>query len=219
VPNLSYRKATSRLLILTVTSRQFESDGPIGQSIDFVALGHDSPRSVRSGATVGNQPSDIQAGIALAADQYQPGEQANGGQNKARPVVLTPGVKQMIGGEVKAVIAEEQRAAGSQSASLQSGSGDELPAVLDRNHRVFVVLSVLEVTVDSETYSLASSDVVKRIEDAPDKENTVAVQILASKASDCMMGSRVRVPLTDLNDLLNYLREQVDVGLKVLSGK
>jgi hypothetical protein len=61
--------------------------------------------------------------------------------------------------------------------------------------------------------------VIKRVEDAPDDDNTEAVQILASKKSDCAMGSTVRVELSDLIDMENHLREQVDAGLKILSEK
>ena len=125
----------------------------------------------------------------------------------------------MIADEVKAVIADEQKAASASSGPSRASSGDELPAALDPNHRVFVVFSVLELTANGETCSLTSSDVVKRTEDTPDNDNTLAVQILASKKSDCAMGSQARIQLTDLNDMQNHLREQVDAGMKVLAEK
>lgn len=157
-------------------------------------------------------PGDNKAGIALAA--YHPGD-----QRKDDSVVLTAEVKQMIANEVTEVIADDQKASTSPSVSSQLGSGDELPAALDPNHRVFVVFSVLEETVNGEACSLTSSDVVKRTEDVPDNDNTVAVRILASKNSDCTMGSNTRMRLTDLNDMHNHLREQVEAGLKTLSEK
>lgn len=163
------------------------------------------------------QPSDGQAGIALAA--YHPANQANGDASKTGSAVLTPQVKQMIADEVKGVIAEQQKAAGSPNGAAQDGSGDERPAALDANHRLFVVFSVVEATANNDTCSLTASDVVKRIEDTPDSDNTVAVQILASKKGNCAIGSRVRVDLGDLNDMLNHLREQVDAGMKILAEK
>ena len=156
----------------------------------------------------GNAP-----GVVLAA--YYPAGQAKTDQ----PVVLTPEVKQRVADEVKAVIADQQKGAGLGSALSSTSSGDEIPPALDPNHRVFVAFSVVEADEDGDTCSLTSSDVIKRIEDAPDDDNTVAVQVLASKRADCAIGSTVRVELADLIDMENHLREQVDAGLKVLSEK
>jgi len=163
------------------------------------------------------QPDDTQPATVLAA--YHPAGQASADPTKTSPAVLTPEVKQMIADEVKTVIADQQKASSSQRTASAS-STDGLPAALDSNHRVFVVFSLLEAaTANGETCSLTSSDVVKRIEDVPDSDNTVAVQILASKKSDCAIGSQARLELTDLNDMLNHLGEQVDAGMKVLSEK
>jgi hypothetical protein len=158
------------------------------------------------------QPGGAEGAITLAA--YHPG-----GQTTSSSAVLTPEVKQMIADEVKGVIAEQQEAASSPLGGSQTRPDDERPAALDPNHRVFVVFSVLEAGASGDTCSLTSSDVVKRIEDALDSDNTVAVRILASKRGDCAIGSQVRVQLTDLNDMLNHLREQVDAGMKILAEK
>jgi hypothetical protein len=164
------------------------------------------------------QPGGNSAGAVLAA--YHPAGQAKAGQATTdRPAVLTPEVKQMIADEVKAVIADQQKGAGSASAASSTDSGDEIPPALDPNHQVFVAFSVVEADEDGDTCSLTSSDVIKRVEDTPDEDNTVAVQVLASKNSDCAIGSTVRVQLTDLIDMENHLREQVDAGLKILSEK
>ena len=156
------------------------------------------------------QPDGDSTGVVLAA--YRPAAQAKADQ----PAVLTPAVKQMIADEVKAVIADQQKSATSAS---RASSGDEIPPALDPNHRVFVAFSVVEADEDGDTCALTSSDVIKRIEDVPDDDTTVAVQVLASKNSDCAIGSTVRVELTDLIDMENHLRERVDAGLKILSEK
>jgi hypothetical protein len=117
------------------------------------------------------------------------------------------------------VIVEQEKAASSSSGSSQTKSGDELPPALDLTHRVFIVFSVLEVAANDETCSLTSADVVKRIQDTPDSGNAVSVQILASKTSDCAIGSNARMQITDLNDMRNHLREQVYAGMKTLSEK
>jgi hypothetical protein len=181
------------------------------------------------------QPADYKAGIMLAG--YHPGNQATGnqvtgnqmtsnqaqgGQPKSGSAVLTPEVKQMIAEEVNAVIADQERGATSSSNSSNlsgKSSGNEIPPALDPNHRVFVVYSVLEVAANGETCSLTSSDVIKRTENTPDSDNAVEVQVLASKKADCAIGSRVRVQLTDLNDMHNHLAEQVDAGMKILAEK
>jgi hypothetical protein len=156
------------------------------------------------------QPDGDSTGVVLAA--YRPAAPAKSDQ----PVVLTPAVKQMIADEVKAVIADQQKSATSASGG---SSGDEIPPALDPNHRVFVAFSVVEADEDGDTCSLTSSDVIKRIEDVPDDDNSVAVQVLASKNADCAIGSTVRVELAELIDMENHLREQVDAGLKILSEK
>jgi hypothetical protein len=154
-----------------------------------------------------------QARFVLAS--YQPASQAKADQ----PVVLTAEVKQMIADEVKSVIADQQTGAASASAASSANSGDQIPPALDPRHRVFVAYSVVEADADDDTCSLTSGDVIKRIEDTPDEDSTVGVQVLASKNSDCAIGSTVGVELTDLIEMENHLREQVDAGLKILSEK
>jgi hypothetical protein len=152
------------------------------------------------------QPGAHSGRIVLA--KYHPADQAKADQRAG----LTPEVKQRIADEVKAVIAEQQKGA-------KAGSGDEVPPALDPNRRVFVAFSVVEADDQGDMCSLTSSDVIQRIEDTPDEDDTVAVQVLASKNSDCAIGSNVRVELTDLADMQNHLREQVDAGLKILAEK
>lgn len=84
---------------------------------------------------------------------------------------------------------------------------------------MFVAFSVVEADEDGDTCSLTSSDVIRRIDDTPDENSTVAVQVLSSKNSDCAIGSTIRVELSDVIDMENHLREQVDAGLKILSEK
>jgi YD repeat-containing protein len=169
------------------------------------------------GVSENYRASGDEAGIVLAA--YHPEVETQGDRQPNDSAVLKPEVKLMIADEVKSVIVEQQKAASALPGSSQPSSGEELPPSLDPNHRVFVVFSVLQVGVNGETCSLTSSDVVKRLEDTAGKNNTVAVQILASKTSDCAMGSVARMQVSDLNDMQNHLREQVDAGMRILSEK
>jgi YD repeat-containing protein len=174
-----------------------------------LAYGGDTSDNYRAG--------NKEPGIVLSA--YRPADQTQGDRSAGDSALLKPEVKQMIADEVKSVIAEQQKAASSLSGSSPNNSGGELPPALDANHRVFVVYSVVEAVANGEICSLTSSDVVKRTQDTLNEDNTVSVEILASKRSDCAVGSRVRVQLTDLNDMQNHLREQVNAGMKILSEK
>jgi hypothetical protein len=160
----------------------------------------------------GYQPGENLPGFALTA--YSPN-----GQSTSESAVLTPQVKQMIVDEVKLAIADEQKEASSIPTSSQASSGEELPPALAPYHRVFVMFSVLGATANGEHCSLTSSDVVKRLEDVPASDDTIAIQVLAGKKSDCAPGSRTRLQVTDLNEMLNHLREQVDAGLRILAEK
>jgi hypothetical protein len=174
-----------------------------------------------AGAGGDYRSSREEGGFVLAAYHARTGAE-NWEANPAAgdSAVLTPQIKQMIADEVKTVIAEQQQAATSAPRSSSASPDDELPAALDAKHRVFVTYSVLEVTdASGDACSLTSSDVVERIANVSDKDNTVAAQVLASKKSDCAIGSQVRMQVTDLNDMLNHLREQVDAGVKILAEK
>jgi hypothetical protein len=171
----------------------------------------------------GNQPSD--GGATMINANYRPGtdprDQAAAGPQTAAPsaaaAVLTPDVKNMIADEVKAVVADQQKAAEAPAGAAQASSGDQPPAALDPNYRVFVVFSVQEMTTAGQTCPLTSSDVIQRTEDAPDARNTIGVKVLASKKTECAIGSTGRMQLSDLNDMQNHLAEQVDAGMKMLA--
>jgi hypothetical protein len=175
------------------------------------------------GVTIGSQPTDSQGAMVYASYRpgADPGDQAAPGPQGAVPsadsAVLTPAVKNMIADEVKSVVADQQKAAASPSSASQSDSGDQTPAALDSEYHVFVVFSVQEVTTNGGTCALTSSDVVQRTEDAPDTNDTIAVKVLASKTSECAIGSTGRMQLSDLNDMQNHLVEQVDAGMKMLA--
>ena len=149
----------------------------------------------------------------------QRGSQAGG-------VTLTPEVKQMIAEEVKAQLAAEQAAA-SQNATargtpasapaLPVGNTEQVPPALDPNLRVFIVTDSLDVTANGRRCSLSAGDVLRRMDNAPDSDNTVAVMVLSSKKSDCSMDSSTRVQVADLQEMHNRFREQLDNGLKTLA--
>jgi len=143
--------------------------------------------------------------------------------SQAGAALLTPDIKEMIAEEVKAQLAEEQAAAQFASAPPptvpQQSIADtyRVPAALDPNRRVFIVSSVLDVTVDGQSCILRPGDVLNRTEVTPDKENTVAVQVIKSQKSDCAAGSAPRIQVSDLQEMHNQFREQMNAGLKSLA--
>jgi hypothetical protein len=175
-----------------------------------------------------NLHAAYEAGAASAAGAGNPGD-AQTHPAAPQPVqsdspTLTPEVKQMIAEEVTAQLAAEQAAAARGGASSpaptappQPANTDQAPAALDPNLRLFIVATNLDVTADGQACSLTPGDVLMRTENTPDKDNTVGVNVVSSKKSDCNMGSSPRVQIADLQEMHNHFREQMDAGLKALA--
>jgi hypothetical protein len=139
-------------------------------------------------------------------------------------VALSPEVKQLIAEEVKAQLAAEEAAAQNKTAAgapavaaPQSESAEQAPPALDPRLRVFVVSTSLDVVNGGEPCSLNPGDVLMRVENTPDDENTVAVNVVSSQNASCSPGTSPRVQIADLQEMHNRFREQIDGGLKVLA--
>ena len=74
-----------------------------------------------------------------------------------------------------------------------------------------------ETGADGQDCSLSSGDVVTRIGDTPDSNNSVKVPVSASQKSDCASGSQLAMKVDDLQEMHNHFREQLDSGLKTLA--
>src|SRR5271154_6394379 len=136
-------------------------------------------------------------------------------------VKLTPELKQLIADEVKAEIAAEKTASAggtSTTAAPAASGGDETPAALDPNFKVFVGSTDLDVsTDDGQDCTLSFGDVIERVDAEPGSDNGVHVKVRAGKATDCKVGSNPQVDLNDLQEMHNHFREQVDTGLENLA--
>jgi hypothetical protein len=131
--------------------------------------------------------------------------------------VMTPEVKDMIAEEVKAQLAADKAAAAAQgSGAASAGGGDEVPPSLDPKRRIFLVSASVAPALGDGTCALTAGDVIKRTEDTPDANNTVAVVVLASKKEDCDIGSTPRVATSDLEEMHDQFRQQLEDGLKSL---
>ena len=183
-----------------------------------------------------DQQAAAQAAAAQAAAPPSD-DQSSAAPQPAGQVVLTPEVKQAIADEVKAELQAERDAAAAQSAQPQgeaqpapappraqqgitsaSPTDEQMPDALKPAVRTFIVSTTLsEPTPDGSECSLTSGDVLTRIADAPDRNDAVAVLVSAGQQNDCAPGTQLHVQLSDLEDMHNHFREQIDDGLGKLA--
>jgi len=145
-------------------------------------------------------------------------------------VGMTPEVKQAIADEVRAQLAAQQaqaeqngdsggQAAAPASSATPTPSTDEVPPALDPARRTFVVDSDLSVVANGQECGLTAGDVLTRLTDTPDADNTVNASVAASKKSDCAAGQTVAVKVDDLQEMQNHFAEQLNNGLGELAKK
>lgn len=174
---------------------------------------------------------------AAAANAQAQAEAAPPPAADSNAVVLTPEVKQAIADEVRAQIEAEKAAAASPNATAPVAAeanaapaaaapaaaaapsgGDQLPDALNPKNRTFVVSNTLaEQTDDGTACSLSSGDVLTRIGDTPDANQSVKVLVTSSQNSDCATGTQVAVSVQDLQDMHNDFRQKMDSGLQSLA--
>jgi len=146
------------------------------------------------------------------------------GTNSADQVVLTPEVKQAIANEVQSQLALEN----SESQTVTQGgdldiNSSGLPRILadvsPSHPHVFVVAGPLEVTdSQGQQAGLTAGDVL-RLSAAPSQESTSAyLEVLASKNPNCVRGTTVSIEITDLQEMQNHMRANIDQGLQELQG-
>ena len=129
----------------------------------------------------------------------------------------------MIADEVKAQLAAEQAESAAPAspapaaAQPAAAKTDETPAALDPNLRVFIVSAPLDVTANGQSCSLSSGDVLMRTENTAGDDKAVATSVVSSKKEDCASGSAPRVQVSDLQEMHNSFREQMDNGLKSMA--
>jgi hypothetical protein len=128
-------------------------------------------------------------------------------------------MKEAIAEEVSRQLAAEQQQSASPAPPPPAPSGAEAaPAALDPAQRLFVVSSDLTLSSsDGQACELTAGDIITRLDDTPDNNNRVRVSVSSSKGNDCRVGSTLMAQVSDLQDMHNHLREQVDSGLKTLA--
>ena len=131
-------------------------------------------------------------------------------------VVLSPEVKDLIADEVARQIERER--AESQSASYGDES-DETPAWADDSSHVFVAYTAIGVNSSAGYCTIGEGDVLQLNRMPPPYSPTADLMVLASRRHDCRKGSVVAVPLRDLQDMSNHMRETVEAGLGDLQAR
>jgi hypothetical protein len=140
----------------------------------------------------------------------------------AKPA-MSPEVKQAVADEIQAVVAQEQAEARANAAKQDSDPGKNNVAQLlsDGKAHVFVGGTDVDIVAASGQECAFSQGDVLRVATAPaDSADTASATVLASKGGkECTPGAGVSVAVTDLQDMHNHMREQVDDGLAELQSK
>jgi len=164
---------------------------------------------------------EAQANADAQANAYQPPPETYqppppGAQGTSQ---ITPEMKEAIAEEVSRQLAAEQQQSASPATPPPAPSGAEAaPAALDPARRLFVVSSNLTLsTTDGQDCELTPGDIITRLDDTPDANNQVRVSVSNSKGNDCRVGATLMAQVSDLQDMQNHLREQMDSGLKTLA--
>jgi hypothetical protein len=162
---------------------------------------------------------------AMAADAQASSGGGDSQASSSGQVALTPEVKQAIAEEVKAQLAAQQAEAAQPSGGGQTASAapaptsGQVPPALDPAQRTFVVDSDVTVVANGQECALTSGDVITRLTDTPDADQTVNASVAATKKSDCASGQTVAVKVDDLQEMYNHFQEQLTNGLGEMAKK
>src|SRR5471030_1207094 len=153
-----------------------------------------------------------------ARDAAQESEPASESVGASAP--MSDEVKQLIEAEVRQQLAEPQAEAQAEAqARVPRPGNDKLPPSFnDKGSHLFLASEMLEVenTATGETCVIGDGDAIQLNGGLPRKGNDPTLRVLASKGSNCPVGSTVSVPLTDLVEMHNTMRETVEKGLETL---
>ncbi len=102
-----------------------------------------------------------------------------------------------------------------------AGGGSVMKLMGDNRPHVFVAGSDLDVVSDSgNECAISQGDVVKVSSLPAGDADTVSTAVLASKGNkECAPSTNVTIALSDLQDMQNHMREQIDEGLGELQKK
>jgi len=127
---------------------------------------------------------------------------------------ISPELKAAINEEVKQELSYDSAASAAQN---EETGYDEVSSLLGSPNRVFVVSDDLDVTtVDEQGCGLQPGDILQ-LEAAPASDSAlVQLRVASSKKMDCPAGVMVTVSVSDLQEMHNNFRAQVEAGLGAL---
>lgn len=136
---------------------------------------------------------------------------------------LSPAIKQMVADEVKGQIALENAEAqqNSQGQDADPASSGIERLMSDGKSHVFVAGDSLDVTDANGAECALSDGDVLQLSAPPAADATDAqLTVLAAKGSkECAPSATVTVPVADLQEMQNHLRETIDQGMQELQSK
>ena len=110
-----------------------------------------------------------------------------------------------------------------QAAQAQAGGkpqADAAPGALSPSFKVFQSYSDVEADLNGQQCALTGGDFVRREEDAPDSNSTVAVTVVTiakPTASHCEANAKVRLPVATLQDWYNSYLESQQQGFAAMA--
>jgi len=75
------------------------------------------------------------------------------------------------------------------------------------------------VVANGQECALSSGDVITRLTDTPDADNSVNASVSATKKGDCASGQTVAVKVDDLQEMYNHFQENITNGMGELAKK
>ena len=133
---------------------------------------------------------------------------------------MTPEVKQAIAEEVRRQLAlENSEGAISHQSLPDPGSSGVARMLSDHTAHVFVTAESLQVPSTDGRCEISEGDVIQLRGPVASDAIAANLVVLASKGSDCHMGTTVTVGLADLQEMQNHMRATIDHGLGELQSK
>ncbi|MGD0580641.1 MAG: hypothetical protein ABSC08_17150, partial [Bryobacteraceae bacterium] len=151
----------------------------------------------------------------MAAYDARMADQANAAEQNAAQMQMSEQVKQMVADEVQRQLAQARAESQSGGQAAMAPAGDGLPSSFtDNAPHAFVVSNSLDVNDGASGCPLGEGDVVAFNGSLPPGADSMSVRVVASRGSDCPVGSMVAVQIQDLMEMQNHLRATLDQGLE-----
>jgi hypothetical protein len=138
---------------------------------------------------------------------------------------MTPEVKDMVSNEIKALVQQEGNEAQANAAHQDAdpAKSSVVQLLSDNQTHVFVAGSDLDLVAaqSGQECAFTQGDVLKVTSPPPASGDSESASVIASKGKpkECTLSTAVTVPMSDLQDMYNHMREQVDDGLGELQSK